>query len=60
MGVVEDCNDDDQCESIGEGKLRVLGVFGDSAESVGSRDCNFSSGNFVGIKFKLDFHCWER
>ena len=59
-GAVEDRNDDDQSDSVGEGKLRVLGAFGDSSESVGSRDCDCSSGCLVGIKFELDFHCRER
>ncbi len=60
MGAVEDRNDDDQCGGVCEDKLRVLGAFGDSAESVGSRDCDCGSGGFVGIKFELDFHCQER
>ncbi len=59
-GAVEDCNDDDQCNGVCKGKLRVLGAFGDLAESVGSRDCNCGSGGFVGIKFELDFDCRER
>ena len=59
-GAVEDCNDDDQCDGIGKGKLRVFGAFGNSAESVGSRDCDCSSGGFVGIKLELDFHRRER
>ena len=59
-GAVENRNDDDQSDSDGEGKLRVLGAFGDSSESVGSRDCDCSSGGLVGIKFELDFHCRER
>ena len=58
--AVEDRNDEDQCKRVGEGKLRVLGAFGDSAKSVGSRDCNCSSGGFVGIKFELDYHSRER
>ncbi len=58
--AVENRDDDDQSDSIGEGELRVLGAFGDSSESVGSRDCDCSSGSFVGIKFELDFHCRER
>ena len=58
-GAVEDCNDDDQGDGVGEGELRVLGAFGDSGESVGSRDCDCGSGGFVGIKFELDFHCRE-
>jgi hypothetical protein len=59
-GAVEDRDDDDQSNSVGEGELRVLGAFGDSSESVGSRDCDCSSGGLVGIKFELDFHCRER
>jgi len=59
-GAVEDCDDHNQSNSIGKGELRVLGAFGDSSESVGSRDCDCSSGGFVGIKFELDFHCRER
>jgi hypothetical protein len=59
-GAVENRDDDDQSDSVGEGELRVLGAFGDSSESVGSRNCNCSSGSFVGIKFELDFHCRER
>ncbi len=35
--AVENCDDDDHSDCVGEGKLRVLGAFGDSAESVGSR-----------------------
>ncbi len=55
-----DRNDDNKCKSVGKGELRVLGAFGDLSESVGSRDCDCSSGGFVGIKFDLDFHCRER
>ena len=58
--AVENHDDDDQSNCIGEGKLRVLGAFGDSSESVGSRDCYCISGGLVGIKFELDFHCRER
>jgi hypothetical protein len=57
---VEDRNDDDQSNRVGEGELRVLGAFGDSSESVGIRDCDCSSGGLVGIKFELDFYCRER
>ena len=59
-GAVENRDDDDQSDSVGEGELRVLGAFGDSSESVGSRNCDRSSGGLVGIKFELDFHCRER
>ncbi len=58
-GAVEYRNDDDQSNCVGKGELRVLGAFGDSSESIGSRDCDCSSGGFVGIKFELDFHCRE-
>jgi hypothetical protein len=34
MSAVEDHNDENQCNSIGKGKLRVLGAFGDLSESV--------------------------
>jgi hypothetical protein len=59
-GAVENLDDDDQSNCIGEGELRVLSAFGDSSESAGSRDCDGSSGGLVGIKFELDFHCRER
>ena len=59
-GAVENCDDDDQSDCVGKGELRVLGAFGDSSESVGSHDCDCSSGGLVGIKFELDFHCRER
>ncbi len=57
--ATQDRDDDDQSDGVGEGELRVLGAFGDSSESVGSRDCDCSSGGLVGIKFELDFHCRE-
>jgi hypothetical protein len=57
MGGVEDYNDDNQSNSVGKGKLRVLCAFGDSSESVGSRDGNSGSGGLVGIKIKLEFLC---
>ena len=52
-GAVENRNDDDQSDSVGEGELRGLGAFGDSSESVGSRDCDSCSGGLVGIKSNL-------
>jgi len=58
--AVENRNDDDQRDCIGEGELRVLGAFGDETESVGSRDHDCSSSSFVCIKFELDLHCQER
>ena len=59
-GAEEIRDDDDQSDCIGKGELRVLGAFEDSSASVGSRDCDCSSGGLVGIKFELDFHCRER
>jgi len=60
VGAVENRDDDVQSDCVGEGELRVLGAFGDSSESVGSRNCDCSSGGLVGIKFELDFHCREQ
>jgi len=58
--AVENRNDDDQSNCVGEGKLRVLGAFGSKTDSVGSRDRDCSSRSFVCIKFELDLHCRER
>ena len=55
--AVEDCDDDDQGNGVGEGKLRVLGAFGNASDCVGSHNCNGGSGSPIGIKFELDFHC---
>jgi len=60
VGAVENRNDDDQSDCVGEGELRVLGAFGDLSESARSRNCDCSSGGLVGIKFKLDFQCREQ
>ena len=59
-GAIENRDDDDQSDCVGNGKLRVLSAFGDSSESVGSCDCDCSSGGLVSIKFELEFHCRER
>jgi hypothetical protein len=59
-GAVEDCNDDNQNNSVGKCKLRVLGSFGDLSKSVGSCDGNSGSGSLMGIKFELDFYCREQ
>ena len=40
VGAVEDCHNDNQGNCVGKGKLRVLGAFRDSSESVGSHDSN--------------------
>ena len=58
-GAVENRDDDDQSDCVGKVELRVLGAFRDSSESVRSRNCDFSSGGLVDIKFELDFHCRE-
>ena len=49
-GAVENRDDDDQSHCVGKGELMVLGAFGDSSESVGSRDCDCSSGGLVGAE----------
>jgi hypothetical protein len=36
MVAVEDCNDDDQSDGVGKGKLRVLGAFKNLSKCVGS------------------------
>ena len=55
--AVEDCNDDNQSNGVGKGKLRVLSAFGNPSKCIGSRDGNCVSGSLIGIKFELDFHC---
>jgi hypothetical protein len=57
--AVEDCDDDDQSNGVGKGKLRVLGDFRNPSKCVGSRNSNGGSGSLIGIKFELDFHCRE-
>ena len=54
--AIEDDNDNDQVEGVGEGKLRVFGAFRNPSECVGSRDCNSGSGSLIGIKFEHDFN----
>jgi hypothetical protein len=55
--AVEDCDDDDQGNGVGKGKLSVLSAFRNVPKCVGSRDDDGGSGSLMGIKFKLDFHC---
>ncbi len=57
--AIEDCNDDDQSNGVGKGKLRVLCACGNLPKCVGSQDGNGGSGSLIGIKFELDFHCPE-
>jgi hypothetical protein len=57
---VEDCDDDDQSNGVGKGKLRVFGAFGNLSKCVGSHDGNGGSGSLIGIKFELDFHCCKQ
>jgi hypothetical protein len=53
-GAVEDWDDDNQSNSVGKGKLRVLGAFGEFSKSIGSReDGNGGPSSLIGIKFKL-------
>jgi hypothetical protein len=56
MVAVEDCDDDDQGNGVGEGQLRVLGALRNASKCKGSRGGNGGSGSLIGIKFKLDFH----
>ena len=58
--AVEDRDDDDQGNRVGEGKLRVLGAFRNPSECVGCRNGDGGSGSLISIKFKLDFHCHEQ
>jgi hypothetical protein len=60
MVAVKDHDDDNQSNGVGKGKLRVLGAFKNSSESVESRDGDRGSGSLIGIKFELDFHCREQ
>jgi hypothetical protein len=39
-GAVDDCNDEDQSNCVGSGKLGELGAFGDTAKSVCGHDGN--------------------
>ncbi len=55
--AVEDCDDDDQGNRVGKGKLRVLGAFRNASECVRSCDGSGGSGSLIGVKYKLDFHC---
>ncbi len=57
--AIEDCNDDDQSNRVGKGKLRVLGAFRNPSECVGSCNGNSGSGSLITIKLKHDFHCRE-
>jgi hypothetical protein len=57
--TVEDCDDDDQSNGVGKGKLSGLVAFRNLSECIGSHDGNSVSGSLIGIKFELDFHCRE-
>ena len=56
-GAIEDCDDNNQRECVGSGKLGELGGFGDSGESVSAGDCHGGFCGFFSVKLKLDFHC---
>jgi hypothetical protein len=56
-GAVKDCNDDDQSNGVGSGKLGRFAVFGDTAERVCGSDGDGGTDSLVGIKLELDFHC---
>jgi hypothetical protein len=55
--AVEDCNDDNQSNGVGKGKVRVLSAFGNLSKCMGSRNGDGGSGSLIGIKFELEFHC---
>ncbi len=55
-GAIKDCNDDNEGNHICKGELRVLGAFGDSSMSIGSRDGNGGFGHLFCVQFGLDFH----
>ncbi len=55
-GAVKDCNDGNEGNHVGRGKLRVLGAFGDSSKSAGSLDGNSGFGRLFCVQFELDFH----
>ncbi len=53
VGAVMDCNDGNEGNCVGKGKLRVLGAFGDSSKSVGSRDGNGGFGHLFRFQFSM-------
>jgi hypothetical protein len=55
-GAGKDCNDGDDGNCIGKGKLRVLGAFGDVSKSVGSCYGNGGFGRLFCVQFEFDFH----
>jgi hypothetical protein len=48
-GGVKDCNDDNEGNRIGKGKLRALGAFGDLSKSIGSHDGNGGFGRLFRV-----------
>jgi hypothetical protein len=56
VGAIKDCNDGNEGNRVGEGKLRVIGALGDSSESIASRNCISGFGRLFCVQFKLDFH----
>ncbi len=55
-GAVKYCNDGNEGNCVGKGKLRVFGAFGDSSESKGSCNGNGGFGRLFRVQFELDFH----
>ncbi len=56
VGAVRDCNNGNEGNHIGKGKLRVRGAFGDSSKYVGSQDGNGGFGRLFCVQFELDFY----
>jgi hypothetical protein len=54
--TIKDCNDGNEGNCVGKGKLRVLNAFGDLSESIGSRDGNSVFGRLFCVQFELDFN----
>ena len=57
-GSVDDCNDQDEGEGLGNSKLVGFGAFEDMAEPVRSCDGHGGLCGFFYVKLELDFHCW--
>jgi hypothetical protein len=55
-GAVKGCNDGNEGDRVGKGKLRVLGAFKDLSESIGSQNGNCGFGCLLRVQFKLDFN----
>ncbi len=55
-GAVKDCNDGNEGNHVGKGKLRVLGAFGDLSKSIGSRNGDSCFCRLFRVQIEIDFH----